>query len=429
MKIIKPAYNFDDFNQDNNNDIKIKKFEPTTKRKTFHEIIRPMLTMAQCFGLLPVMGIRSATPKDLTFTFVSFRILQCIIILIGIIALGATNFMQLLTDGYTFSLLTVLLYIKLAYYWPKLMQEWALIEYHMSVYPPSFNLYRRFYIIATIILTLAALEHALSICSSIVSIGTCFSHGSDLQAYFEIRFVQVFNRTPFAYWKGILCHVINFVATFAWSFIDVFLIMMSLGLTELFQRITLKIKNIHLQRTHESIWRNIREDFNKVTSLCRLTNDTISDLVLLSYTNNLWFICAQILHSISPMKHITDVIYFFYSMLFLVARTLFLTLMISKVHESSRNPLQYLYQVPGCSYCLEIGRFIQQITAEIIALTGMNFFAVRKEMVLSVAGTIITYELVLIQFNAQDGDENVIPPAYNISDTIILPPCTKYLDN
>lgn len=48
---------------------------------------------------------------------------------------------------------------------------------------------------------------------------------------------------------------------------------------------------------------------------------------------------------------------------------------------------------------------MQQITAEIVAMTGMNFFTVRRGMVLSVAGTIITYELVLVQFyalNAQD---------------------------
>lgn len=48
---------------------------------------------------------------------------------------------------------------------------------------------------------------------------------------------------------------------------------------------------------------------------------------------------------------------------------------------------------------------MQQITAEIVAMTGMNFFTVRRGMVLSVAGTIITYELVLVKFyalNAQD---------------------------
>lgn len=58
-------------------------------------------------------------------------------------------------------------------------------------------------------------------------------------------------------------------------------------------------------------------------------------------------------------------------------------------------------------------------------MTGMNFFSVRRGMVLSVAGTIITYELVLVQFNAISSEETLQDPQ-NIT-IAELHPCTSYI--
>lgn len=48
-------------------------------------------------------------------------------------------------------------------------------------------------------------------------------------------------------------------------------------------------------------------------------------------------------------------IYFYYSLIYLVTRTVFLTIVVAKVHESSREPLIYLFAVPSYSYCVEVG--------------------------------------------------------------------------
>lgn len=58
-------------------------------------------------------------------------------------------------------------------------------------------------------------------------------------------------------------------------------------------------------------------------------------------------------------------------------------------------------------------------------MTGMDFFSVRRGMVLSVAGTIITYELVLVQFNAISSEETS-PDPQNIT-IAELHPCTSYI--
>lgn len=47
------------------------------------------------------------------------------------------------------------------------------------------------------------------------------------------------------------------------------------------------------------------------------------------------------------------------------------------------------------------------MSRDVVALSGMRFFYLTRTLVLSVAGTIITYELVLVQFHKgqKSGDE------------------------
>lgn len=47
----------------------------------------------------------------------------------------------------------------------------------------------------------------------------------------------------------------------------------------------------------------------------------------------------------------------------------------------------------------QLKRFYSEVTRDVVALSGMRFFHLTRTLVLSVAGTIITYELVLVQFN------------------------------
>ncbi|KAJ9591297.1 hypothetical protein L9F63_002171, partial [Diploptera punctata] len=45
-----------------------------------------------------------------------------------------------------------------------------------------------------------------------------------------------------------------------------------------------------------------------------------------------------------------------------------------------------------------VNRFLEQITTDNVALTGLNFFPVTRMVLLTLAGTIVTYEIVLVQF-------------------------------
>lgn len=72
----------------------------------------------------------------------------------------------------------------------------------------------------------------------------------------------------------------------------------------------------------------------------------------------------------------------------------------SQIYDESKKPIDVLRAVPN--WCTEVRRFSEHVVNDTIALTGMRFFYLTRKLILSVAGTIITYELVLIQFQKDE---------------------------
>lgn len=92
-------------------------------------------------------------------------------------------------------------------------------------------------------------------------------------------------------------------------------------------------------------------------------------------------------------------LYFWYSLIFLIVRTISVSLLSSYVNDESRRALKILYDVKSSSWNAEAKRFFDDIVGNTVALTGMDFFYLTRKLILSVAGTIVTYELVLLQLN------------------------------
>lgn len=75
------------------------------------------------------------------------------------------------------------------------------------------------------------------------------------------------------------------------------------------------------------------------------------------------------------------------------------SLLAAAIHDESRKPINVLRTVPSHLWNVETKRFFGDILCKRIALSGMQFFFLTRNLILSVGGTIITYELVLMQFN------------------------------
>ena len=79
-----------------------------------------------------------------------------------------------------------------------------------------------------------------------------------------------------------------------------------------------------------------------------------------------------------------------------------MSLYAADVNDESKRPALVLRTIPRQSWCLEAKRFSEEVASDTMALSGMKFFNLTRKMVLSVTGTIITYELVLIQYLNDD---------------------------
>lgn len=80
-------------------------------------------------------------------------------------------------------------------------------------------------------------------------------------------------------------------------------------------------------------------------------------------------------------------------------------LLASKVYENSRKPLQIIRSIPNQGWHMELERFSDEVRNEMNALSGMKFFFLTRKVLFALAGSILTYEIVLLQFNTSDSDK------------------------
>lgn len=77
--------------------------------------------------------------------------------------------------------------------------------------------------------------------------------------------------------------------------------------------------------------------------------------------------------------------YFWFSFIYLISRTLAVTIYSAEINDQSKEPFKAIRVVPREAWCLEIKRFSNEVTRDIVALSGMKFFFLTRGMVLSVS--------------------------------------------
>lgn len=103
------------------------------------------------------------------------------------------------------------------------------------------------------------------------------------------------------------------------------------------------------------------------------------------------------------LPFVISAIYFWFSLVYLMARTTVMITFASKVYENAREPLSIIRGIPTDVWCSELQRFFDQIKLESNSnsLSGKNFFFINKRLLFSIAGALVTYELVMIQFDGK----------------------------
>lgn len=96
------------------------------------------------------------------------------------------------------------------------------------------------------------------------------------------------------------------------------------------------------------------------------------------------------------MPSFAHAMYFWFSLFFLLFRTMALSLYAAAIHDESKKPIEVLRAVPHYSWCMEVRRFSEEVVNNTVALTGMRFFYLTRKLILSVGFKKITKRLSLL---------------------------------
>lgn len=92
-----------------------------------------------------------------------------------------------------------------------------------------------------------------------------------------------------------------------------------------------------------------------------------------------------------PMPSFAHAVYFWFSLIFLIIRTLAVSLYSAGIHDESKKPINVLRSVPHDSWCVEVQRFSEEVVNGTVALSGMQFFYLTRKLILNVSSSWIIY--------------------------------------
>ncbi|XP_060810408.1 gustatory receptor 5a for trehalose [Amyelois transitella] len=408
------------------NKVHVKEIKPNSAPATFQKSLRATLIMGQLFSLLPVVGIYGDNAANVRFVRTSWKCLYSLLSFCGQVFMTSMCIYKLACSVtslkgttpiifYGTTCITMMMFFHMAKSWPSLVQHIARTEQLDPLYDKT--LAKRCNITCFVVLMLALMEHILSLLSAFAETMICHPNKMFYEGFVKQFYPWVFNFIPYSPVLGGFTQFLHFQSTFIWNFSDLFVICMSYYLTSRLQHINEKLLDAQGKYLPESFWKSTREDYCRATQLVRRVDDVISGIIFISFANNLFFICLQLFNTLedgikgtgecsSRTKRTTllrgyeAASYFLFSLVYLISRSIAVSLIASQVNTASTVPAPVLYDVPSPVYCVEVQRFLDQVNGDTVALSGLQFFSVTRGLLLTVAGTIVTYELVMFQFNS-----------------------------
>lgn len=194
----------------------------------------------------------------------------------------------------------VYLFGVLARKWPKLINEFETVEKSLPQFRNEYEkhaLKHKIIKITILTMTIATLEHISSIFTYVYSAG-CAKEEDKVRTFFLYSMSLLFQIFDYSLTIAIFIKIINLTCTFIWTYMDIFVILVSLGISSKFKQL-----NDHMFRTKgtqqpESYWIEQRTNYQNICTLCENVDDALGVITLISFSNNLYFICIQLLNSL-----------------------------------------------------------------------------------------------------------------------------------
>lgn len=89
-----------------------------------------------------------------------------------------------------------------------------------------------------------SVEHILNLISIAHYTTTCLHDGDPIETFLEVQSSEVFYFLPYSIWLAIVGKLSNVISTFCWNFMDLFVMIVSVGLSSRFKQINEDLQRI-----------------------------------------------------------------------------------------------------------------------------------------------------------------------------------------
>lgn len=135
----------------------------------------------------------------------------------------------------------------------------------------------------------------------------------------------------------------------------------------------------------DEFWREVRQHYVLLQELVGSVDHRFSYLILLSCGTDVYFTCFLLYNSFSAFAERLNALYFYFSISFIISRTLMTLYFATTVHEAGGRPYRLLKNVPHDAWGPEVDRFSYQLSCETVALSGKQFFYFTRNVILAVS--------------------------------------------
>lgn len=222
-----------------------------------------VILISQTFGFFPLSGITSKNPQDINFRWISFRLLFSLLFIIyDAFALKTVASVQFGTGinarnaaGILFfsnSVSINILFLKLASEWKSIMIKWMNFETlftsdRYKINPKSWSMSKQIKVFTILYLFFALVEHLLSVSTEFQKMLYRMNHcnktiNNHAEYIITNHLSHFFHNVPYNHFYGITLEYFNVSTTMSWNFLDLFIVVISIGISTRYKQLNNRIK-------------------------------------------------------------------------------------------------------------------------------------------------------------------------------------------
>lgn len=149
---------------------------------------------------------------------------------------------------------------------------------------------------------LCSVEDLLHVLSSSKSnyeyLSRCDNGSAFWQTFYEREHPQIFRYIEYSLPMVVIVEYTHKVYLFLWTFMDLFITLISLGLSGRFEQLYSRIKHFKGKTMPDSFWVEIRFDYTRVSNLVAFMDRVLSPMILITCASDIYFITFQLYMSV-----------------------------------------------------------------------------------------------------------------------------------